>query len=370
MDWNVNHDIIKVLDMLGIPMPGGNGDTLRAIARDWTAMAASIEGQVNTLNQVVAAVVPSDWTGSAADNFQQHWQTQSAEVAKGVANFKAVADSLDSYSDTVDSINGEILDIVEQILAASVAGALLTIVTAGISDAVAAAADTAEAARIMALVAKFTEMAEEVGVDIDRMVEVVTELLSKIKSMLESLQSMMKTIKATKVGATAVDLAANFVADTAANVGSQVLFGQKVTWNADVVNGGLDAVGTVGAGFGLGRLAGNEKLFAGVTNVAGGIFQSEAGGLMGVNGDSAFANPFTGAGLSTDIQNLEGAAADGIGGAHAAGGTVAANTRAFTITDELGSLAQTSTTSSATQLKQLLDSFHGSDGAMPVNPQQ
>ena len=368
MDWNVNADIMKVLDMIGLPMPGGNGGTLRAIAQDWNAMAAAIEGQVNVLNQAVAAVVPNDWTGSAADAFHQHWQTQSSEVAKGVANFKQVASSLESYAGTVDTINEEILSIAEQILAASVAGALLTVVTAGISDAVAAAADTAEAARIAALIARFTELAEQVGVDIDRMVEVVGEVVDKIKDMLESLQSMMKSIKATKIGSVALDLGGNFVADTAANFGSQVLTGQQVTPVADIENGALDAVGTVGAGFGVGRLAGNEKLAAGLSNVAGGIFQSEAGGLAGIGGDSAFQNPFTGSGLSTDVQNLTGAAADGIGGAHAAGGSVMANARAFTITDSLGDLGTQSETS-GTQLKQLLDSLDHADGAMPVNPQ-
>jgi WXG100 family type VII secretion target len=368
MDWNVNGDIMKVLDMIGLPMPGGNGGTLRAIAQDWNTMAASIEGQVNALNQVVAAVVPTDWNGTAADSFRQHWQTQSAEVAKGVANFKQVASSLESYAGTVDTINEEILSIAEQILAASVAGALLTFVTAGISDAVAAAADTAEAARIAALIAKFTDLAEQVGVDIDRMVEVVGEVVSKIKEMLQSLQEMMKSIKATKIGSVALDLGGNFVADTAANFGSQILTGQQVTPLADVENGGLDAIGTVGAGFGIGRFAGNEKLVAGLSNVAGGIFQSEAGGLTGVSGDSAFQNPFTGSGLSTDVQNLTGAAADGVGGAHAAGGSVFENGRVFTITDTLGTVG-TQSESSGTQLKQLLDSLDGGDGAMPVNPQ-
>ena len=147
MDWNVNGDIMKVLDMIGLPMPGGNGGVLRSIAQGWTSMAAGVEGQVDALNQAVSAVGASEWSGTAADSFHQHWQTQSAEVATGLANFKQVASSLDNYANTIDSINEEILSIAEQILAATVVGGLLTIVTAGISDAVAAAADSAEAAR-------------------------------------------------------------------------------------------------------------------------------------------------------------------------------------------------------------------------------
>ena len=368
MDWNVNGDIMKVLDMLGIPMPGGNGGVLRTLAQDWNNMATAVEAQVNTLNGAVAAVGGNDWSGSAADAFRQHWQTQSAEVAKGVANFRQVASSLDNYAGTVDTINSEILSIAEQILAASVAGALLTFVTAGISDAVAAAADTAEAARIVALVAKFTDLAEQVGVDIDRMVEVVGEVVEKIKSMLESLKSMLESVKATKVGSIALNFAGNFAADSAANAGSQYLSGQKVTPIADLENGALDAAGTVGTEGLLGKAGLGKQTLAGLANVGGGIFQSETGGLLGVSGDSAFADPFSGTGLSTDVQNLEGAATDGIGGAHAAGGSVAVNTRDFTITDTLGNLT-TGTETSGTSLKQLLTSLDGQDGAMPVDSQ-
>jgi WXG100 family type VII secretion target len=373
MDWNVNGDIMKVLDMLGLPMPGGNGGVLRSIAQDWNTMAAAVEGQVDALNQAVAAVGPDEWSGSAADSFHQHWQTQSAEVAKGLANFKQVAASLDSYADTVDSINEEILSIAEQILAASVAGALLTVVTAGISDAVAAAADAAEAARIAALIARFTELAEQVGVDIDRMVEVVGEVLSKIKSMLEALKTMLETVDSTKYGKMALtvgkDLASNFVADSGANISSQYLSGQKVTLGADLENGALDAAGTVATAGVLGRAAPKlgSMATAGLANVGGGIFQSEAGGLTGVSGDTEFQNPFTGAGLSADVQNLEGAAADGLGGAYAHDGSTAKNGQVFSISDTIGSLT-TTTETSGTALKQTLSSLEGQDGAMPVSP--
>jgi hypothetical protein len=373
MNWNVNSDIMKVLDMLGLPMPGGNGGTLRTIAQGWTTMAAGIEKQVGALDQAVAAVGADQWSGSAADAFHQHWQTQSAEVAKGLTNFKQVAASLDGYADTVDSINEEILSIAEQILTASVAGALLTVVTAGISDAVAAAADAAEAARIAALIAKFTELAEQVGVDIDRMVEVVGEVMSKIKSMLESLQTMLRTVKDADDGtalALTRDLATNFVADSGANISSQYLSGQKVTIGADLVNGALDAEGTVGTAGLLGKFAPQLGSAAtqGLANVGGGIFQSEAGGLTGASGDTAFQNPFTGDGLSADVQNLEGAAADGLGGAIAHEGGTAKNGQVFSITDTLGSLT-TGTETSGTSLKQTLSSFDGPDGAMPVDPQ-
>lgn len=372
MDWNVNGDIMKVLDKLGLPMPGGNGGVLRTLAQDWTTMAAAIESQVQTLDQAVAAVGPDEWSGSAADAFRRHWQTQSSEVSKGLANFKQVAASLDGYANTVDSINEEILSIAEQILAASVAGAVLTVVTAGISDAVAAAADAVEVGRIAALIARFTELAEQVGVDIDRMVEVVGEVVSKIKSMLESLKTMLESINSTKYGKMALsvgkDLASNFVADSGANISSQYLSGQKVTLGADLGNGALDAVGTVATAGVLGKAAPNlgSMATAGLANVGGGIFQSEAGGVAGVSGDTAFQNPFTGAGLSADAQNLEGAAADGLGGAYAHDGSTAKNGQVFSISDTLGSLT-TTTETSGTALKKTLSGFDGPDGAMPVD---
>lgn len=365
MDWNINGDIMKVLDMLGIPMPGGNGGTLRQIAQEWTTMAAAIEAQVGSLDAAVNAVIPAQWSGDAAEGFRSHWQTQSQQVSTGVDNFKQVASGLNTYADTIDTINEEILSIAEQILAASVAGAVLTVVTAGISDAVAAAADAAEALRITQLVAKFGELAEQIGVDIERIGEIVEQVVAKLKSMLESLKTMLQAVKATKTGAVAMNFAENFVADTAANVGSQALSGQQVTWTADVENGALDAAGTVGTELGIGRFVGNEKLLAGLTNVGGGIFQSEVGGLTGVSGDTQFQNPFTGAGLSADLQNLEGAAADGLGGAAAAGGNIRKNTQMFTISDTLGSLT-TGAETSGTSLKQTLASLEGRDGAMPV----
>jgi hypothetical protein len=153
---------------------------LRSLAQDWNTMAASLENQVTALNQAVSAVGADEWSGSAADAFHQHWQTQSAEVQKGLANFKQVASSLDSYAGTVDSINEEILSAAEQILVASVAGAVLAFV----SDAV-AANNT-----------KCGKMALTIG----------------------------------------KDLASNFVADSAANVGSSYLSGQNVTLGADLGN--------------------------------------------------------------------------------------------------------------------------------------
>jgi uncharacterized protein YukE len=370
MDWNINGDIMKVLDMVGLPMPGGNGGVLRQIAREWTAMAGAIETQVGILDRAVSAVVPAEWTGDAADAFRQHWQTQSAQVSQGVNNFKQVANGLTNYAGTVDSINEEILSIAEQIIAASVAGAVLTFVTAGISDLVAGAADAAEVSRIAALIVKFTELAEKIGKDLEEVGKVVEDVLAKLKDMTEFLKGSKLGRAALSVGKFGMgvgkDLTTNFIADSGANVASQYLSGQKVTWGSDLENGALDAAGTVATAGLLSPAAGKlgSMATAGLANVGGGIFQSEFGGKA--NGDSAFELPTNGAAVSQDLQNLEGAAADGLGGAAAHDGSTFVNGKVFTLSDTLGSLTTTTETSS-TQLKQLLTSFDGGNGAMPVD---
>jgi WXG100 family type VII secretion target len=359
---NINADVVKVLEAMGLPLPGGDGDALRSIARDWDNLADEIGRQVDELDAAVKSVGPSEWSGSAADSFHQHWQQQADATRKGVANFHTVAKSMRDYAGNIDSINEELVSICEQIVIATAAGALLTVVTAGLSDLASAIADSAEAARIAALIARFADLAEQVGVDIEKVAEVLGQLMEDLKSLAETL----------KLG----DVASNVVADTTANVASQALSGQKVTWGADLENGVLDGVGTVAAGAVLGKVAPrlmtaadgtSTALGDGVSNFVGGVFQSEAGGLLGVQGDTAYQFSASGTALSADGQNLEGALFDGLGGvlAHGAAHPTAKSTGVFTITDTLGSLTTASETS-ATGLKQTLSTLDGPDGAMPV----
>jgi len=359
---NINADVVKVLEAMGLPLPGGDGDTLRSIAQDWDDLADEVNRQLDELDSAVGMVGPSEWAGAAADAFHQHWQQQADSTRKGVTNFHAVASSMRTYATNIDAINEELVSICEQIIIATTAGALLTVVTAGLSDLASAIADSAEAARIAALVAKFADLAEQVGVDIDRVAEVLGEVMENLKSLSETL----------KLG----DVASNVAADTTANVASQALSGQKVTWGADLENGALDGIGTVGASAVLGKVAPGlmtaadgttTALSDGVGNFVGGVFQSEVGGLTGVQGDTAYQLPTSGAALSADGQNLEGALADGVGGvaAHGAAHPTAKSAGVFTITDTLGGLT-TSSETSPTGLKQTLGSFDGPDGAMPV----
>ena len=46
---NINADVVKVLEAMGLPLPGGDGDTLRAIAQDWDDLADSIDAQLQQL---------------------------------------------------------------------------------------------------------------------------------------------------------------------------------------------------------------------------------------------------------------------------------------------------------------------------------
>ena len=353
---NVNADVVRVLEAMGLPLPGGDGDTLRTIAQDWDTLADSIDAQVKQLTGDVQSVGPDEWSGDACDAFHQHWQKQAQATQTGVQNFHTVASSLRSYAGDIDSINEELVSICEQIVIATAAGALLTIVTAGLSDIASAIADSAEAARIVALIAKFADLAEQVGVDIDRVAEVLGEIMENLKSLAETL----------KLG----DVASNFAADSGANVATQALSGQKVTWGADFENGALDAVGTVGAGAGLGKLGLGGAALDGAANFAGGVFQSEAGGLTGVSGDTAYELPTSGHALSVDGQNLEGALFDGLGGAaaHGAEHPTATSGQVFTITDTLGNLTTGSETS-GTSLKETLGALDGRDGAMPAAAQ-
>jgi len=351
---NINADVVKVLEAMGLPLPGGDGDTLRAIAQDWDDLADSIAAQVPQLNKSVQAVGPDEWSGTACDTFHQHWRKQAQATRKGVQNFHTVATSMRGYASNIDSINEELVSICEQIVIATAAGALLTIVTAGLSDIAAAIADSAEAARIVVLIAKFADLAEQVGVDIDRVAEVLGEVMDDLKELAETL----------KLG----DLASNFVADAGANVATQALSGQKVTWGADLENGALDAVGTVAGGSLLGKVAPGLSQVAsdGLSNMVGGVFQSEAGGLAGVQGDSAYELPTSGQALSVDGQNLEGALFDGLGGVLASGAknVTATSGAKFTLTDTFGNLTTGAETSS-TSFKQVLDSLDSRDGAMP-----
>jgi WXG100 family type VII secretion target len=359
---NINGDVVKVLEALDLPLPGGDGDTLRTIAQSWDDMATAIDGQLKQLDSAVGFVDSNSWSGDARNAFNQHWQTQSEAVQTGVANFHEVAKTLRTYAGNIDEVNEELVGICEQIAIATAAGAILTVVTAGLSDIASAVADTAEALRITSLIARFGGLAERVGTFIDRAGEIVSDLIERLKALLESL-------KERRGGKFAVNLASNFVADSAANFGSQALSGQHITVGADLENGALDAFGTVVAQGPLSKISGlgsaeKKPLLAGLANVGGGIFQSEAGGLMNASGDTAFADPFTGAGLAADLANLEDAAADGLGGASAAHDGVARNGQIFTITDTLGSLTANSE-QAATDLKQKLATLDGRDGAIP-----
>lgn len=244
-----NADVVHVLQMIGAPLPGGDSAQLNNLAEGWNSMATDLDIQAGVLAAAVGDVSPQQWQGEACDAFMKQWQSLHGAMQQGASNFRNVAKCLQSYAQTVDSINEEIVSIAEQILAATAVGGLLTIVTAGISDAVAAAADTAEAARIFELIDDFVEAAKSAG-------EAIKDFLG-ISDRLAELIGVF---------------ARNFAADFSSDVFSQALSGQQITWTQDLEDGTVDAAGSTLLWGGLSTKI-NPAISGAATNMAGTFFQ-------------------------------------------------------------------------------------------------
>lgn len=220
-----NSVVVSVMQDLGIEFPGGDSDTLNNIATSWETMAGDLDTVGHALDKAVSSMPATEWSGSAHDAFVAQWKNQYAAMKTGSQNFRQVAASLRTYAKQIESINEELVSICEQIMAASVAGALLSIVTAGISDAVAAAADGAEAGRITELVVEFANFARDAAESIKDFLGISDELASVL-------------------GDLALTFAKNFGADAGSDVLSQLVSGQKVTLGHDLEDGAVDALGT------------------------------------------------------------------------------------------------------------------------------
>ncbi len=229
---DVNQKIVDGLEKIGLPWPGGNSQTLETIAGDWDTLADALSSSAQYLDSAVDAITSQQWSGDAHDAFVEQWKNQSAQIQSAVTNFHKVADGMRQYAGQIESINEEIVSIVEQILAATAIGAVLTVLTAGISDAVSAAADAAEVARIVALIARFTEWAERIGQTLKDALGVTEDVAEVLGKLAETVGKMTKTFTT------------NFIADTGSTMISQGLSGQTVTAGADFKNGALDAAGT------------------------------------------------------------------------------------------------------------------------------
>ncbi|MEY9844969.1 WXG100 family type VII secretion target [Streptacidiphilus sp. MAP5-3] len=277
--WIDSH-VMDVLQAFGVELPGGDGDTLRSIASDWDSMATDLSNRVNLLNTRVSYTGTSDWSGSARQAFDQHWQQQAKTLDDFASNMHKAASGLRSYAAEIDQINESIIDICVQIAEMEVAGAVLSAFTGFLSDLVANTAVAAKVAKIVDLVAQFGRVA-------DKLSEVLTELFElseESAATLSKVLSALAKISGKALGDAGKSFAGNFVADTASMAANQALSGQHVNLGADLKDGAVEAGGSAafaGLGGGLGAGSGAASKIGDFLSGNGGKVSSLTSGALG-----------------------------------------------------------------------------------------
>ncbi|WP_406167952.1 WXG100 family type VII secretion target [Streptomyces canus] len=278
----------KVLDILqasGVNLPGGDGDTLRSIARSWDTMGTELTDVIRAVDSAIAGVDRQGWHGDARDAFEKHWGEQKQVIREIADNFHHVAGGLRSYADEIDGINKEIIDICVEIAEMEIAGVALSFFTGFISDLVANTAVAERVAKVVDLVRLFTAAAERVAGLLERfgvMSAETTGTLVKLASWLG------------RFGVNATEsLATNFVADSGSLMLNQAAHGQPVTVGDDLENGGWAAFGTAAFTAGAGAMGGR------LTGVAGDLLRGE--GLLGTSLNGAAGN--IAGGITLDVAN-------------------------------------------------------------------
>jgi uncharacterized protein YukE len=287
-DW-IDGKVLEILQAAGVELPGGDGDTLRAIARSWDAMGTELTDVVRAMDSAIAGVDKQGWHGAARDAFEKHWGEQRKVVQDVAANFHRVADGLRSYADEIDGINKEIIDICVEIAEMEIAGVALSFFTGFISDLVANTAVAARVARIVDLVRLFTAAAERVTGLLERFSGLSAETVATLERMLTAVARVAATFAKTGLES----FTTNFVADSGSIMVTQAVNGQPVTVGADLRNGALLAGGTAGFTAGAGAVG------ARLTGVAGDLLRGE--GLLGTAVNGAFGN--VAGGLTADYAN-------------------------------------------------------------------
>ncbi|MGW5258893.1 WXG100 family type VII secretion target, partial [Streptomyces sp. NPDC004012] len=130
----IDGKVLEILEACGVELPGGDGGSLRAIARAWDTMGTELTEVVHTLDVAIAGVDKQGWHGDARDAFEEHWQEQKQVIGDVARNFHQVAGGLRAYADEIDQINEEIIDICVEIAEMEVAGAALSFFTGFLSD--------------------------------------------------------------------------------------------------------------------------------------------------------------------------------------------------------------------------------------------
>ncbi|MFF8373436.1 WXG100 family type VII secretion target [Streptomyces lydicus] len=282
----------KVLDILqacGVTLPGGDGDTLRSIARSWDTVGTDLTGAIRALDGEIEAVDHKGWHGQAREAFQKHWDHQKHALTDAAHNFHQVAAGLRKHADEIDDINKDIIDICVEIAEMEVAGAALSVFTGFLSDLVANAAVAERVAKICDLVELFTSAAEKVAALIERFASLSEETAAVVERLLTTGAKLAGQFA--KKGAES--FATNFVADSGSAMANQALHGQKVTVGDDLLGGARAAAGT--AAFTAGGATFAEG--AHVSGVAGRILRGD--GAVGTSINGALGN--VAGGLTNDL---------------------------------------------------------------------
>ncbi|MFK0294370.1 WXG100 family type VII secretion target [Streptomyces sp. NPDC090442] len=281
----IDGKVLEILQAFGVDLPGGNGDTLREIARSWDTMGNELHKVVRALDTAIDSLDKQGWHGAARDAFEKHWHDQRKTLTDVANNFHHVADGLRSYANEIDKINEEIIDICVQIAEMEVLGLALSAFTGFLSDLVANTAVAAKVAKVVDLVKLFTTAAEKVAALLERFSGLSEESAAALEKVLTSIARISGQFL--KKGAES--FATNFVADSGSQMINQALTGQPIDVQQDLATAGKQAAGTALFTAGGASLADGAKLTGAIGkvlsgegragNAANGALGSVAGGL-------------------------------------------------------------------------------------------
>jgi uncharacterized protein YukE len=218
----IDGKVLEILEAFGVELPGGDGPTLRSVARDWDTMGTELSDLVRTIDAAIAGVDKAGWHGEARDAFEKQWREQRRVILESADNFHHVADGLRAYATEIDGINEEIIDICVEIAEMEIAGAALSFFTGFLSDLVANTAVAERVAKIVDLVKLFTSAAEKVAALLERFTGLSAETVASLERVLTT----------------------NFAADSGSLMLNQAVHGQPVTVGADLTAGSRAAAGT------------------------------------------------------------------------------------------------------------------------------
>ncbi|MGW5482952.1 WXG100 family type VII secretion target [Streptomyces sp. NPDC004008] len=287
----IDGKVLEILEACGVELPGGDGGSLRTIARAWDTMGTELTEVVHTLDVAIAGVDKQGWHGDARDAFEKHWREQKQVIGDVARNFHQVADGLRAYADEIDQINEEIIDICVEIAEMEVAGAALSFFTGFLSDLVANTAVAARISRIVDLVKLFTSAAEKVAALLERFGTLTEEEAATLARVL----SKVAQFSAKFLTKGAESFATNFVADSGSMMLNQALNGQPITVGQDFSTAGEEALGTAAFTTGGAALAEGAHLTGAVGKVLGGegrVGSAVNGSLGNISG-----------GLTADVWN-------------------------------------------------------------------